>query len=110
MATIENIADMYAEKTAAACGVVGDEAILAEAFITGANYMREEISRWRDPGKEKPNGLELVLVKIKTPFEQYGYVYATGRYAINGWQVFGNYSLDESSTLIGWRPIEELVE
>ena len=73
-------------------------------FKTGAYWMKNELTRWRDPKEELPKVGESVIVKYRTAknVEKHG----IGKYFDLG---IGNPWIIEGSTgreVIGWRPIE----
>lgn len=74
-------------------------------FKTGAYWMKDELTRWRDPVNEPPKRNVSVFVKYETATGKLKY--GVGRYFPLGigsdWTVEGS----TSRKIIGWRPIEE---
>lgn len=76
-------------------------------FIDGANWMRKELLRWRDPGEELPDNSSRVIVCAQLPN---GAQFITGGWygreqGEAGWNIDINWNNLE---VIGWRPICEL--
>ena len=82
-------------------------------FIDGANWMKKELLRWRDPENEAPE--ENISVVLKTlDINGNEAIYLGERvgdgYFVDGGLIIGydfDHNYDDIRKVIGWRPIEE---
>ena len=84
------------------------------SFKAGAEWMRQELLRWRDPQKELPEEGKLVLLKINSdyPDDLFLGAYKNGDWDIDGGYVWGTSAEDADANglggfVTGWRPIHE---
>lgn len=81
------------------------ENIVTSACIVGANFERDELTRWRDPKEELPETDVEVLVMVHAD----GQTYDVMRYDPHGWwqkAPSGGWCAPKYKP-IGWRPIHE---
>ena len=101
METIEEMADAYCRENAQQGG--HDIEDVRNAYLSGAEHVYEELTRWHDP-KEPPESGLIVLVRRNTnsliPYDL-GYVDNDGNW-VDSW--CGS-PIDDK--IIGWREIHE---
>lgn len=104
METIEERAKEYASKCP---GIQNTE----WGFIAGANWMREELTRWHDPKKEQPENNVCVLIKVADKFGNSA-IYLGSRegteYLTDGgfeFEIDRNDKPSSEMKVVGWREI-----
>jgi hypothetical protein len=86
-----------------------DDGTTATAFQNGAEWMRKELTRWRDPKEELPEYYKVVevkwygsgLIRISTAWLSVG---DAGGYL---WTIEGTSRLINVRNILGWREIHE---
>lgn len=74
-------------------------------FIAGANWMRQELLRWRNPNIELPEEYQNVLCKYVNPNLE-GKIITVATFTNNTFNP--HFYISDRFTLIGWRPVCEL--
>lgn len=87
-----------------------DDGTTATAFQNGAEWMRKELTRWRDPKEELPEYVKAVEVKYKA----FGKIMMAVAWRLgcldNGedvWYIDGTSRRIYHENIIGWREIQE---
>ena len=106
MATIEKLADAYVRENARQEGYDCED--VRAAYIEGAEWMREELTKWNNPFV-KDMSKDNVLVKyiaVGCPNNQY---YTIGwREPFGRWHCENKLATDQPRfEIVGWRPIHE---
>lgn len=86
-----------------------DDGTTATAFQNGAEWMREEMTRWHDPIEETPEPYKVVEVKYRSS----GMIRISTAWVAPGdaggydWTIDGTNRTINRTKVIGWREIHE---
>lgn len=82
-----------------------DDGTTATAFQNGAEWMRKELTRWRDPKEERPKPNHIVLTKWKYK-DGSGEIISVGGFNGEEWDARAM-MYPELFDVIGWREIHK---
>lgn len=103
MKTIEEMADAYCRENAQQEG--HDIEDVRNAYLSGAEHVYEELTRWNDPDESRPNNMQRVLVKCQKADGSIEVDIATFHHFLNIGR--GSFCIEASRPkyIIGWREI-----